>query len=413
MTNGLPIVGDVLRKRVLLVSPFVYGEKAAHGGGVVCFAQLQQLSKHHELSFIGFSGIYSAESEAKDKASLEGYCSAVTLVPFSISKLDVLLARLKSLVMLNPELAGLCYSQQIAAALLGEIQRFKPDIIWIQFPQMAQYVQLCGDIPTVMDVQDAYTLSGFRQAQGMRGSQGVRAWLDWVCWARYEAACYRQFSAVLTLSEQDATILRAMSPGVQARSMGLPLSENTPQPAQPVPLQVGFAGAFGHRPNREGLRWFLDAVWPLVIARLPDARFVVAGRNPPPEFTQRTDSGVEFAGFVPDIFAFYSACAVTVIPLTSGGGVKIKTAEAMLSGSALVSTTIGVEGTGAQAERDLLIEDEPAAFAEAVVRVLSDTDLRMRLANSARGLATDGFSAAAWRGCVAAVFSRISEGRHA
>ena len=172
-------------------------------------------------------------------------------------------------------------------------------------------------------------------------------------------------------------------------------------------MRIGFAGAFGHRPNLEGLHWFLDEIWPRIRSRLPAAIFVIAGRNPPPALLARQDEAVAFAGFVPDIFEFYAANTVTVVPLVSGGGVKIKTVEAMLAGSAVVATQIGAEGTGLTAGREALVEDDPTAFADAVVRILLDADLRGRLADAARTHAAKGFSAQAWRTCVDTVFANV------
>jgi glycosyltransferase involved in cell wall biosynthesis len=88
---------------------------------------------------------------------------------------------------------------------------------------------------------------------------------------------------------------------------------------------------------------------------------------------------------------------VVVVPLRLGGGTRLKIVEAMAMGKAIVSTTLGAEGIEAVPGRDLLIEDEPAAFANAVNRLLSDPGLAARIGQSARQLAVDryGWSGAA------------------
>jgi glycosyltransferase involved in cell wall biosynthesis len=67
-------------------------------------------------------------------------------------------------------------------------------------------------------------------------------------------------------------------------------------------------------------------------------------------------------------------------------------------GKAIVSTTLGAEGIAAVPGRDLLVEDQPTAFADAVRRLLADPGLAARIGQSARQLAMDlyGWSEAAW-----------------
>jgi len=393
--------------RVLLLAPFLYGEQSANGGAALCHAQLKELAGVATLAFLGFRGGETPEREARDLASLQALCAQVESVPLQIRRPDVLRARLGSLAFGAPELARLCRTPAMESALRAMLQRFRPDVVWIQFPQMAQYVELCEGVPCVMDVQDAYTVSGFRQAQRR---PGPRQWLNWVAWARYEARHYPRFATSLTLSEQDAQVLQALNPATRAMSMGLPLAAESvlQRPALAAePGRVGFAGSFGHQPNLEGMGWFLRDIWPRVRERLPQARFVVAGRNPPASLVAAAGAGVEFSGFVPDIHDFYAANSVTVVPLVSGGGVKIKTVEAMLAGSAVVSTRIGVEGTGALDGCHAMVADDAQAFADRIVSVLSDPALRARLAEAARAHAGIAFSAQAWRDRVSASLADV------
>ncbi len=410
MTQRTLSVGQ--RPKILFIAPFLYGEKARNGGAVLCWAQLKQLTQDAELAFLGFVGIDDAATETQHQASLAQYCTSVTTVPLHIRKLNVLRGRVGSMLLGPPELGTLCHTPAMVQALKNVLQKFKPDVVWIQFPQMAQYVAYCDGISCVMDVQDAFTLSAFRQAQRFKGLASVRYWFEWVSWSRYEAQHYARFKAALTLSEQDAQVLRAMNPSVNAISMGLPLGQSRQSGVACEAMRVGFAGNFGHRPNAEGLAWFLHDVWPLVRARLPQARFVVAGGNPPAAFVDAQFPGVEFAGYVPDIFDFYAANTVTVAPLVSGGGVKIKTVEAMLAGSAVVSTRIGIEGTCAVPAEHALVADDPAEFAQAIVQVLQTPALQQSLREAALQHAQVLFSSQSWRARVNSLLQQIGVVHH-
>ena len=118
---------------------------------------------------------------------------------------------------------------------------------------------------------------------------------------------------------------------------------------------------------------------------------------------------VELTGFVSDLRPHLAAAAAVVVPLRLGGGTRLKIVEAMAMGKAIVSTTLGAEGIEAVPGRDLLIEDEPAAFADAVSRLLADPDLAARIGQSARRLAVRQYS---WSGAAQALegfYRRILE----
>jgi glycosyltransferase involved in cell wall biosynthesis len=103
---------------------------------------------------------------------------------------------------------------------------------------------------------------------------------------------------------------------------------------------------------------------------------------------------------VSDLRPHLAAAAAVVVPLRLGGGTRFKIVEAMAMGKAVVSTTLGAEGIEVLPERDLLIEDEPAAFAEAVNRLLADPGLAARIGQSARRLAVERYS---WTGAARAL----------
>jgi glycosyltransferase involved in cell wall biosynthesis len=84
-----------------------------------------------------------------------------------------------------------------------------------------------------------------------------------------------------------------------------------------------------------------------------------------------------------------------VVPLRLGGGTRLKIVEAMAMGKAIVSTTLGAEGIDAVRGRDLVVEDEPAAFAEEVNRLLASPSLAARIGEAARQLAVERY---AWSG---------------
>jgi hypothetical protein len=274
-----------------------------------------------------------------------------------------------------------------------DLAHVAPDAVLVQFPQMAQYVAACGGVHSVMDVQDAYSVSTFRQYKAQpKGIKKALAFLNWMGWVAHESHWYPQFSKVAALTEQDRLGLEVFTPG---------LSAVTSPAAVPLPphvwraneeCKIAFIGSFSHPPNQAALAYFLSQVFPLVQKQVPGVVFEVAGKGVPQQLLALANDSIRFLGVVPDAFEFVRASSVVAVPLLSGGGIKIKTLEAMACGCPIVTTSIGAEETGAQHGRHLMIADNPEAFAAQVVALLKDKALSAALGSQARTLAETKFS---------------------
>jgi glycosyltransferase involved in cell wall biosynthesis len=64
--------------------------------------------------------------------------------------------------------------------------------------------------------------------------------------------------------------------------------------------------------------------------------------------------------------------AVFVVPLRVGGGTRLKIYEALAMEHPLVSTTIGAEGLPLEDGKHMLVADDAAGFAQAVLSLLED-----------------------------------------
>jgi glycosyltransferase involved in cell wall biosynthesis len=147
-----------------------------------------------------------------------------------------------------------------------------------------------------------------------------------------------------------------------------------------------FTGLMAYAPNHDACLWFCRDILPLVQRQIPDAHLTVMGRYPKPEVEALASKQVTVTGGVEDATPFFQRAAVCVVPLRLGSGTRLKILEAFAKGKAVVSTTLGAEGLEAVDGQHLLIADDPASFAAAVVRLLKDADLRQRMGQAARAL---------------------------
>lgn len=209
--------------------------------------------------------------------------------------------------------------------------------------------------------------------------------------AAFEAAACARADLVLACSDDDADALRALAPytPVAVVANGVDLAFNAPTPVARGRDAAGlvFVGQMGWFPNRDGVDWFLREVFPRVLARRPDARFVLVGRPGDLAVPAPVAHAVRLAGFVPDLRPDVHAAAVYVVPLRAGSGTRLKVLEAMALGKAIVTTSIGSEGIALRDGDSALFADDPRAFADAVLRLLADAAGAARLGTAARAVA--------------------------
>jgi glycosyltransferase involved in cell wall biosynthesis len=208
--------------------------------------------------------------------------------------------------------------------------------------------------------------------------------------ARYERRALPKFHHVIAVSEHDRQQMLAMSP--QCAISVVPTGVDTQQyavapPATADPPRIIFTGSMDWEPNIDATVYFCQEVFPRVRAEFPSAQFRIVGRNPHTRVKQLTCDSIKVTGTVPSVSEYLRDATLVVVPLRIGGGTRLKIFEAMAMGKAVISTSIGAEGLDVQSGRDLILADDAAAFAEAIVLLLRDAALRRQYEQAATKLA--------------------------
>jgi glycosyltransferase involved in cell wall biosynthesis len=137
------------------------------------------------------------------------------------------------------------------------------------------------------------------------------------------------------------------------------------------------------QPNVDAVGYFCQEIWPAVLAKVPDAKFRVVGRNPDRRVLQLASNSIEVTGRVPSVLEHLHQATVVVVPLRIAGGTRLKIYEAMAAGRAVVSTSVGAEGLDVHDGKDVILADHPASFANSIVGLLQDRELRRRYERAA------------------------------
>jgi glycosyltransferase involved in cell wall biosynthesis len=217
---------------------------------------------------------------------------------------------------------------------------------------------------------------------------------------RYERAAVCKFQHVIAVSENDRSLMTRWVDGdrVTVVPTGVDLAQYRPDPASSDPNSdpnlltasaplVTFVGAMDWEPNVDGVEYFCSEVWPSIKAEVPQARFRIVGRNPHSSVqkwaSNSINDSIEVTGRVPSVVEHLHQSAVVIVPLRIGGGTRLKIYEAMATGKAVVSTTVGAEGLDVHHGRDIILADDPGSFAQAVIMLLRDPELRRRYEKAA------------------------------
>jgi len=220
--------------------------------------------------------------------------------------------------------------------------------------------------------------------------------LQWQKMRRFEGEAGRHFEAVVAVSRQDKeTYIQDYGwDHVEVIDTAVDLDFFQPDLEAEQPHRLVFVGSMDWLPNQDGVKHFVENVWPAIREKCPDAEFRVVGRNPTPMVEQLGRApGVEIMGTVPDIRPYLAEAAVAVVPLLVGGGTRLKIFEAMAMQKAVVSTPLGAEGLEVTSGRDVQLVDAGQEFADAVVELLQDAEKRRQMAAAARKLVEENYSA--------------------
>ncbi|MEZ5317462.1 MAG: glycosyltransferase family 4 protein [Vicinamibacterales bacterium] len=222
--------------------------------------------------------------------------------------------------------------------------------------------------------------------------------------AGFERAVVDRFTRTVWVTREDRDAVCGPGAGADRHPL-IPIAvDPSARPAlrRPAPFRVTFLGGLHWPPNAEGLRWFVDRVWPRVAAAVPGAVLTVIGKGAPRWLRAATAPGrpraatapgrlsaataprIEVTGYVADPTRHLEETAACIVPLLSGAGMRVKILDAWSHAIPVVSTTLGAEGLAAEDGENLRLADDEVTFADRLIAVLRDRALADRIAAGGR-----------------------------
>lgn len=388
---------NILFLTQVLPYPLVGGPK------IRAYYVLRHLAAQHQVTLVSF---VREDDRPEDVCHLEQFCQAVHTVPLERTPWKNFAAFIESLGTGRPAVIARDRLSAMQALLTHLARQTHFEAIHADQTSMAQYALFAQKAAPgrtrpriVLDQHNALYLVVKRQANLERGWRRALWQREAAQLQKYEAALCQRFDHILTVSGEDRAALLALLPPTEATRIGrrmtvMPICVDPAERPLVAPNGRGqgiiHLGTMFWPPNVEGVIWFAEAILPKILSRVPEARFIIAGKNPPPEVARLATANaglagrVEITGYVADPESLLAQSRAFVVPLKSGAGMRVKILDAWLWGLPVISTTLGAEGIAVRPAENILLADEPDDFAGAVVRVLTEPVLAARLREAGR-----------------------------
>jgi glycosyltransferase involved in cell wall biosynthesis len=355
---------------------------------------LQRVGVDCDVHLVVVSKTYEQDLAAAER--LEGACASVSVFPARAGRGD-----LPSQLRRHACPAAASHVRRLAAEV---------DVVHVERFYLLQHVPADCAAPVLLVEQNVeFSLWAQRVAIAGAYTQQREAFREFRETRAHELDAWRRADLCAAVTEDDRAAMLRGAPGLDVRVVpdGVDhLGAPAPERAEPA-RELVFVANFAYDPNVDAAAWFCRELLPRVRERVPDARTLLVGNEPPPEVLGLGCEHVEVTGRVPRVERYLDRAAVVVSPLRVGGGIKVKVLEALCRGKAIVTTSIGAQGLGAESGSATIVADAPDDFARAAAELLVDAAARRELERRALAFAdtlpTWDDAAASLRGCYGAL----------
>ncbi|WDD99482.1 glycosyltransferase [Thalassomonas actiniarum] len=351
---------------------------------------LKRICPSHQVHYLS---LQRNDDDPSAVQHLESMCQSVQVFPIPNEHSKIRFAKdlLQGFFTKTPFVVRKYFSQELARAIEEKLTSEQFDLVHFDMLPLAQYANLLGNVPYVLNNHNVESLLLKRRAENADslpekvffGNQGKSL-------HQFEADVCARAKETFVCSQIDADILQALSPAAKISVVenGVDTQFFSPGKQEQVENSLVFVGGMGWFPNKDGMIFFMDEVMPKILAKVPDAKLTLVGKSTGVQIPPDVKDNITVTGFVDDFRPIVASAAVYILPIRVGSGTRLKLLEAMAMGKAIVSTSVGAEGVNLSADENIIYADDASAFARGIIALLTDSEKNSRFGHSARDLAT-------------------------
>ena len=370
------------KRIVIITSRFPY--PLEKGDKLRAYHQIKQLSKFFEIDLIS-----TTENNIKQEyiQQLEPYCKSIQI--YTLSFFQRIWGIFKSLIDKKPFQVGYFYQYSIHKKIKTFLNKTQPDHIYCQLIRSSEYVKNYHNCPKTIDYMDALSKGMERRA---KSSSFIKRYIfnsEYKRLLNYENSIYEYFENHTIISQQDQEyIFHKNKKLIHVVPNGIDESFLEVNHSQSKDVDIVFIGNMSYPPNITAAQFITHDILPLLSK---DTKIKIAGSSPSKEVLKLASEQVEVTGYVEDIKSAYWSAELFVAPMFLGTGLQNKLLEAMALGIPCITTTLANNALGAEPEKDILIADNAEEFAQQIMRLQADSELKKQIITNSRSFILDNY----------------------
>lgn len=335
--------------------------------------------------------------------ALQPYCRSVNFIDLPLWGIGLNL--LKAWISGRPLQSGFFYHSGAQKRIDGLIRDYKPDILYGQLIRVAEYIRL-QTLPKVIDYQDVFSMGMKRRAEVAGFLTKPFYYSEYQRLKRYERLIFEDFDIKTIISQPDRQHIDHPD---RDHILIIPngVDHDFFQPMEmSKEYEIVFTGNMAYPPNVNAALFLALDILPLVRAKFPDTRLLIAGATPDKSIRDLAGNQVTVTGWVDDIRSAYAGSRVFIAPMRIGTGLQNKLLEAMSMRIPCITTTLANSALKGIPGKHLLVGDDKAELANHLIRLLSDKETADRIAQSGYDFVMQHYD---WKGATSQLLHAISE----
>ncbi|MFK7803658.1 MAG: glycosyltransferase family 4 protein [Anaerolineae bacterium] len=351
----------------------------SNGSKLRIYNLIRGLSEHgHDVTLISFT-----DEAQPDTSGLDSLCRAVYPIDWVEGQMTAAQRKL-ALFSATPSSFLDTYSQQMVDTIQKVIAENKFDAVVASQIKAATYSRYLQGLPAIFEeIELGVMYEQFAAGEDLKTK--LRYGLTWFKHRGYMRKILNDFQACTVVSREEKLFVEEKigksDIDCQVIPNGVDVDQYQPFHGEARPNTLIYTGSFGFYANYDAMVWFVGEVLPLIQNVIPDVTLTITGDHknlPLPK-----NDGVHLAGFVDDIRPLVAQSTISLAPLLTGGGTRLKILEAMALQTPVVATSKGAQGLDATPGKHCLIADSAQDFADAVIQLLEDANLAQTLKTNA------------------------------